>query len=476
MRFGLGSATVAATALLAIGGTAAAGDGDAEKDAGKEESALAHAIEDYLSKHPPAAAAGNSNVSAPGIKALKFSGQILVWGERWDGTYRPTDPAGTDVQDVGWLRVSLQADADIEDGLRARVEIRDARAFGQEPSTTAQLNSSGAGLDLKQGWFEADDVLGSGAKVRAGRMVLSYGEQRLIGDMDWATYGRSFDGVLASRVFDATKTKADLFATRVTERGLGTVTPGVDNDDRDFFGVYTTTPKALHHSDLDLYALYVRDLVASTGEVPGSAGDTGFWTGGARISGVKGSLDWGAEGAVQDGRLNGDRLWAWAGHAEAGWTLLDSKGTPRLSLEYDRATGDRNPANGRVGSFQTLFPTNHEHYGILDLMAWQNMQAVGAALHLKPAAKWTAELGAWRLWLDSSADAWYASNGTVIRPGAPGASRSLGTELDAVLTWKGSDHLKVSLGGAQFFDGAFVRQTGGGGDTFWCYLRVQVDF
>ncbi len=129
-----------------------------------------------------------------------------------------------------------------------------------------------------------------------------------------------------------------------------------------------------------------------------------------------------------------------------------------------------------MGSFQTLFPTNHDHYGILDLMAWQNMRAVGAALRLEPAKKWTVQAAAWQLWLDSSSDAWYASNGAVIRPGSPGAPRTLGREIDLVLTWKGSEHLKVSLGGAQFFDGDFVKATGGGGDTFWCYLRVQVDF
>jgi alginate export protein len=435
---------------------------------------LEKAVEAYLSKHP--AAAGPSNVSAPGVKSLKFSGQVLAWTERWNGSYRPSDPGGTDVQDVAWLRVSLQADAEIDDGLRARVEVRDARAFGQEPSTTIQAQSPGVGLDLKQGWLEADDVLGSGAKVRAGRMVLAYGDQRLVGDYDWNTYGRSFDALLASRVFERTRTKVDVFAARVVERGVGPVVPGVDDDDQDFFGVYTTTPKALHHSDLDVYAFWLRDLKAAPGEVPGSAGNTGFGTAGARVSGVKDRLDWTGEAAVQAGRVNGDRLFAWAAHAGAGWTFLDSKWTPRVGLSVDRATGDDDPADGDQGSFQTLFPTGHGHFGILDLAAWRNLQAVGATLRLKPAAKWTVELGAWRLWVVEETDGWFATSGALIRPGAAGASKDLGTELDAAATWKGSDHLKISVGGAQFIDGGFVRDTGGGGDTFWCYVRVQVDF
>jgi hypothetical protein len=436
---------------------------------------LGKAVDAYLAKHP-APPGGAGNVTAPGVKSLKFSGQVLVWAERWNGAYRPNDPAGQDVQDIGWLRVSLQADAEIEDGLRARVEIRDARSFGSEPATTTQIQAPGSGLDLKQGWAEVDDALGSRVRVRAGRMVLAYGDQRLVGDYDWNNYGRSFDAVLASRIFERTKTKVDLFAARVAERGGGPVVPGVDDDDRDFFGVYTTTPKALHHGDLDVYLLYLRDLMQAPGEVPGSAGNTGFWTGGARVAGVKDSLDWTGEAAVQTGRVNGDRLFAWAAHAGAGWTFLDSKWTPRVGLAYDRATGDDDPADGDLGSFQTLFPTGHAQFGLLDLAAWRNMQAVGATLRLKPHAKWTVEFGAWRLWVAEETDGWFATSGALIRPGAAGASKDLGTEFDASATWKGSDHLKISFGGSQFIDGGFVRDTGGGGDAYWVYVRVQVDF
>lgn len=484
-------ARAAVAGLLVLGAGAAARANEGETPEERERTrvaieALRKRIEELeakqgkaappAAKDPPAPQGPPGNVTAPGVKSLKFSGQVLVWGERWDGSYRPADPAGADVQDVGWLRVSLQADAEIDDALRARIEIRDARSFGSEPSTIAQTQTPGNGTDLKQGWFEADDVFGSGARLRAGRQVLAYGDQRLIGDYDWNNYGRSFDAVLASRVFEKTRTRADLFAARVAERGVGPVVPGVDNDDRDLFGLYTSTPKALHHSDLDVYALYLRDLLATAGEAPGSAGNTGFWTGGARVAGVKDSLDWNGEAAVQTGRVNGDRLFAWAAHAGVGWTFLSSKWTPRLGLSYDRATGDDDPTDGDLDSFQTLFPTGHAQMGILDLAAWRNIQAVGATLRLKPHAKWTVELGAWRLWAAEGEDGWFATSGALIRPGAAGAAKDLGTELDAAITWKGSDHLKVSFGGAHFMDGGYVRDTGGGGDTNWVYVRAQVDF
>jgi len=354
------------------------------------------------------------------------------------------------------------------------VEIRDARNFGTEPSTSAQIQTPGTGTDLKQGWFEAGNLLGSKASLRAGRQVLAYGDHRLIGDLDWSTYGRSFDAALFSRTFS--RTKVDVFGSRVIERGATTVVPGVDNDDQDLFGVYAVTPKALHHSDLDVYALWLRDLLDSPGELAGQSGNTGFLTAGARIVGAKGALDWGAEGALQHGRVAGDRLGALAGHARAGWNLLDSKWKPRFGLEYDFATGDEDPADGDRESFQTLFPTNHKHYGILDLRAWQNMQGIRAGVRCNPHEKLTVEVDLWRHYLFDSDDAWYAASGAVIRPGAAGASEFLGTELDAVLTWRSSERFSIALGGAQFWDGGFVRDTGGGGDTFWAYVRFLVTF
>ncbi|MCK6482057.1 MAG: alginate export family protein [Planctomycetes bacterium] len=499
MRAWMAAAAATAAALLPAGG-AAAGEEELrrELEETKEQvrrlldrvetlegragspGELGEAVEKYLREHPPAAPAmpagapGAGNVSAPGSKALRFSGHILFWWEQWNGSYRALDPAGEDVNDVGWLRASLQADATITDDLRARVEIRDARAWGQEPSTTGQLQAPSTGTDLKQGWFEADDLFGCGTSTRAGRQVLSYGDQRVVGELDWHTYGRSFDGALFSRTFGGTK--ADLFAARVVERGAGAYTPGVDNDDRDLLGLYTMTPGAVHHSDLDAYVLFLKDRLAMAGEAPGTSGNTSLLTGGFRLVGAKDGFDWGTEWALQDGSVAGDAILAWAGHARFGYTMTETKGTPRIGVEWDMATGDDDPSDGDRGSFQTLFPTNHMHYGILDLMAWQNMQGFRASFSVAPAEKWTLQVDWWRLYLEDADDAWYGASGAVIRPGAAGASKYLGSELDLVLTWKASDRMKVALGGAQFFDGGFVRDTGGGGDTFWFYVRVQVGF
>ncbi len=439
-------------------------DGGAAAPAG-----IGKAVDEYLAGRQVAGA----NVSAPGARALRFSGHVVFWWERWDRAYRTGDPGGAAVEDIGWLRTSLQADADIAQGLTARIEIRDDRAFGEEPSTIAQLNGAGTGTDLKQGWFEAADFLGSGVTLRGGRMTLAYGDHRLVGDFEWHNYGRSFDGALLTRTFG--RTRFDLFATRVMERGLGTVTPGVDDDDDDFFGLYTRTPGALAGGDLDLYLLGLRTRVDALGE-DGLPGDTKFATLGARYAGGTGDLDWGAEGVLQRGHVAGDPLRAWAAHLGLGYTFADLGWQPRFGLEWNAATGDHDPTDAERQTFQNLFPTNHNHYGILDAMGWRNMRDVALGVRVKPAKDWTITATAHRFHLQDADDAWYAASGAPLRAGTAGGSTYVGTEFDLVFSHTVSEHLRVDFGGAQFWDGPFVRDTGSGGDGLWVYVRFTISF
>jgi hypothetical protein len=426
------------------------------------------AVEAYLKARP----GGAGSVTAPKARSLKFSGQVDWWWERWEGSYRPNDPAGTETQDVGWLRSALRADADITADLRARIEVRDARYFGQEPSTTAQLQAAGAGLDLKEGWLEVDGLLGKGVTARLGRQVLSYGDERLLGASEWHTYGRSFDGAVVTGLVG--NTRWDLLAARVVERGQVVAAPGVDIADTDLYGLYTQTPAALHHSDLDAYLLAVRSPLDTAGEA-GGTGSTEFVTGGVRLAGSKGSLDWGLEVAHQRGKVSGDRLRAFAAHARAGYTLSGGW-QPRVGLEWNRASGDSGPTSGSVHTFQVLFPTDHDKYGILDLMAWSNAVNYRLSISAKPAKDWTVSADLHRFYLDESESAWTAAHGGLVRAGAAGAGRYLGSEVDLVVRHRVNDHLTVALGGGQFFDGAFVRDTGPANDATWVYLRIVATF
>ena len=61
---------------------------------------------------------------------------------------------------------------------------------------------------------------------------------------------------------------------------------------------------------------------------------------------------------------------AYAAAADAGLTLFD---TVRIGGDYVVASGDPNRADGADATFQNLFPTAHNMFGISDIQGWQNM-------------------------------------------------------------------------------------------------------
>lgn len=90
---------------------------------------------------------------------------------------------------------------------------QDVRLFGEELHTLSDYRADN--LDLHQGFLELGSVPLVGGSLRIGRQEMA-GEQRLIGTVDWAQQGRSFDGGrYTSRGFGGVS--VDLFAMKLQE-------------------------------------------------------------------------------------------------------------------------------------------------------------------------------------------------------------------------------------------------------------------
>ena len=244
---------------------------------------------------------------------------------------------------------------------------QDTREFGADrPNTIGQMGAEGDDtFDLRQGWlqFGAD----KGLSLKIGRQILLYGDERLIGPLDWANQSRTFDA--AKLRYAADTWSLDLFTSSVVrfEDEAFNKSDWIDSDatrDQFFSGLYFSTTAVPAHT-LDAYALQLHESYA--------AGDTDFVTLGARVLADPKKLDgweYDAEAAVQFGDVRGKDLTAFAGHVGGGYNWLESGWKPRIYAEYNYATGDTNATDGEVGTFQNLFPTNHKFYGEMDVFSW----------------------------------------------------------------------------------------------------------
>ncbi|MDQ3200287.1 MAG: alginate export family protein, partial [Verrucomicrobiota bacterium] len=167
---------------------------------------------------------------------------------------------------------------------------------------------------------------------------------------------------------------------------------------------------------------------------------------------------------------------AWMLASEAGYTFKPVPLVPRLWLGFDYASGD-DAAGGDVGTFNQLFPLGHAYFGYIDAIGRQNIVDLHPGASIKAAKdKLTLKAEGHFFWRAESADALYNAGGGVVRGGAPGTSKQVGSEVDFVANYKFTQHLDMEFGYSHFFAGDFIKQTGPDQDIDFFYVQTQFYF
>jgi len=369
--------------------------------------------------------------------------------------------------------------------------------YGEARDSSTQLDSRNPNVeadefDLNQAFV----VLGGGQSLpvsaKVGRQELIYGDERLIGALDWGNLGRVFDA--AKLRYQHQRFWVDGFTGRVVLPDNGEFNEPNNHDW--FSGVYASSDMVPNQTT-DLYFLSRNVSEGSTAEITTSSPSGGatprdIYTLGLRVKSTPGKFngwDYGAELAGQLGNFSdtaaGPRLdhKAYAGSAAGGYTFSKAFGTPRLGLEYNYASGDSDPADGDHETFENLFPTNHKFYGFMDFFSWQNVHDLRATGSIKPLKKLTVTLDYHAFWLADTSDFFYQVNGSARRTGGyginPGAGNFVGTEIDIVATYAVTRWASAQAGYGHFFVGDYVTDTltnDQAEDADFFYAQVVLNF
>ncbi len=100
-------------------------------------------------------------------------------------------------------------------------------------------------------------------------MVVSYGDELVIGALDWNNTARAFDAFHTR--FITGKGWTDLFASKISENNSSTATAPVPGD-VNFYGFYNNLNFGDYLKNLDLYILYQSDATGSQTTHLGAAG------------------------------------------------------------------------------------------------------------------------------------------------------------------------------------------------------------
>ena len=353
--------------------------------------------------------------------------------------------------------------------LAFQVNLQDARVADKEVGpTTAPFRGP---FDLRTGFADIGDAKAS-VGFRLGRQELSFGEQRLLGPLPWVNTGRSWDAarvILRSPLF-----QVDVFGASLV-RSLPDEFDKSGNGNR-LAGAYATSTRLLPRATVEPYVFWRRDV--NLRSELGAIGTLSQTTLGARIVGLlPATLDYGVEMALQRGGLDRDSISAWAGH----WQLRSSLSlwaAPRLTSEYNFATGDETPADGKRETFDQLYPTGHDKLGLADQIGWRNIHHIREGVEITPIKATPISVNYHSWWLASRTDGLYAASGALLVPrvAAGATSTHVGQEIDVQVSRAITPQLQLAAGYAHIHSGAFLREATPGASYSYPYLMATYVF
>jgi hypothetical protein len=306
----------------------------------------------------------------------------------------------------------------------------------------------------------------------AGRQLLNFGNERVIGISDWTQTSRSFDG-FDLRIGD--KNRVDLFSASVVN--IYPTSLDMHAGGLNYHGVYGSMNSWIPRTTLEPFVLVkAMPRVLSQQGIYGTETEV---TTGLRAQGLPGrGIDYDATGTLQRGSYSNDSIHAGSLLLKAGYMARSLPWKPHLLAEYDYATGNSHRDPQRIGTFDQQYPSNHNAFGLVDLFGFQNMKQYRLNADLNPYPQLTLLLQAESLHAATGYDGLYNSAGSLLikAPSAGFASDNIGTGFDASAKYVYHKYFVVQAGVGHFFPGQIMTQNNHGAPLTISWLQLTYRF
>lgn len=399
----------------------------------------------------------NIPLSPDGAIKLTIGGQLRI---RPEASRHPVfGLAAPDRNNALLIRTFLSADLQLGPNLRTFIELVSGQApiwKGTPPAV--QLDR----LDFLQAYGELKLPTNMGSLlIRGGRQEMSFGSSRLVSVRESPNVHRAFDGVRVAWIASP-DTRVDAFLTRPVLLDTGIFDDRSDPG-QSFWGVYGTAPvPGVSALKADLYYLGLNRQDARFAQ--GKA-DEHRHTVGTRLFGKAKGFDWNFEAAYQFGSFGQADIQAWTISSEVGYSFANLPFSPRMALNADVISGDHNLHDGRLGTFNPLFP-KLPYFSEANLTSPANLIDIQPNVTLTLLSTLTLNVGWNPLWKQAKADAFYGPAVTPVAGTAGGSGRYMGQQISTSLNWSPTDHLTFGGTYVAYRPGSRIRQAGGRSGSF----------
>jgi alginate export protein len=402
-----------------------------------------------------------------GVSYLSIGGEIR---QRYEYFRNPV--WGQEEQDDNgyWLqRYMLHTDVHLGNRVRFFGQIKSGieigRAGGPRGADEDQLDLHQAFVDIRA-WADGKDSLA----LRIGRQEIGLGSSRLVSFREGPNVRQSFDGVRLG--WRGGEWQIDGLATKPVETKRGFFDDAWDHT-RSFWGVYAVGPfRALPKGRVDLYYLGLDRKKARFDQGIGRELRHSI---GARIWGQTESWDYNTELVYQWGSFGQGSIRAWTTASDTGYRIESIKFRPRFGLKADIASGDRDPTDGTLGTFNALFPKG-AYFSEADLLGPYNLMDLHPSLQLNFTERISLIPDGDFFWRQSTRDGVYGIPGNLIRSGHTSSARYIGSHSGLQLEWRLDRHITLTTIYLHFFPGPFLKETQPGRNVNFVALWVTYRF
>ena len=358
-------------------------------------------------------------------------------------------------------RTEVHADLRVADQLQVFTQLQAEYAPGKTDPTPVDRNR----LDLEQGFVALVEPVDDGTlKLRLGRQQMAFDLQRFVSIRDGPNVRQSYDAAWGDyengpwryiafygypvQVLD-TATFDDYSGNALTYGGLRIekqLSAGV--------------------SASAYYSHYTNDNARFTSV----SGDERRNILDGRFAVISSGFDGDVEIMGQTGSIANESIRAWAVGTTAGYTFSATEWTPRVGIQFDAASGDKNPHDGVLQTFNPLFPNGY-YFTLASYTGYTNLVHVKSSLTLHPtnSAKLLLALGS--QWRETTGDAVYTMPNIPVAGTAGKPGMYTGTYGQVRFDWAVTRYASFAVEAVHFHVADVIR---GVGEHDSDYLGVQV--
>lgn len=367
-------------------------------------------------------------------------------------------------EDSYWLqRIQFHVDMHLNENWQLFTQLEDVRAFDKIVIGPNDANE----LDLRLAFLGYTQPTDYGTfRARVGRQDFEFDLQRFLSSRDGPNVRQSFDAVWVGWETE-------------TWRLYGLVSQPVEYrsddpfDDRssrdiDFSGIRVERHLSGNAQLTGYYALYRRDdalYALTSGEEERHVLDF-------RVAGESAGFDWDLEAMGQIGSIGSADIQAWAIGAQAGYTFEEAPWSPRVGLQFDIASGDRDQADNDIQTFNPLFP-NGSYFSLGGHTGYANLIHLKPSLEMTPVENLTIMGGLGLLWRQSTHDSIYTLPSVPLAATAGTGDAWTGAYAQLKADYKFTANLTGSMEAVYYDVGSTLRDAGGRDSK---YFRAELKF